>query len=128
MLRHEIDQVMLVRSGGKKKHKTKLELTLQAWVDSALGGDFTTLPQLMRVINKTKLFEEQLIPPFHGVVVEPAEFKRDKKNGTTDGKLYVFRDRVIRWHDARPGAGLNDSDFDIIRMATEEEMKNGRVD
>jgi Family of unknown function (DUF5681) len=87
-LNKALNDTILVTNLGKTR--TGLEALVQSIVDCVLQGDSRGIPDLMRLLNKTKVLKPVPNPTrLTGVVVMPDDYRKDKELGIEQG-YYIF--------------------------------------
>ena len=89
------DKILVTNLGTTR---TGLETVVQSIVDRVLQGDSKGIPELMRLLNKTKVFKPVPDPTrLTGVVVMPDDYRKDQELGIDQG-YYMFRETRIWVH------------------------------
>jgi hypothetical protein len=81
------DKILVTNLG---KTKTGLEALVQPIVDRVLQGDSRGIPELMRLLNRAKVFKPVPNPTrLTGVVVMSDDYRKDRELGIEQG-YYTF--------------------------------------
>ena len=89
------DKILVTNLGTTK---TGLEALVQSIVDRVLQGDSKGIPELIRLLNKTKVFKPVPNPTrLTGVIVAPEDYRKDKELDIHQG-YYMFGETRIWVH------------------------------